>query len=134
MEKWEDWIFGGYRKRKDVRDIEKKIIDKNLKEIRKQCGKIVDLKKNIDLDAKKQLIKEEMEAEKKEEDKRIQKIKEANLKAMMLNKKLKKSGLICPHCNELTRNIRFIEGDLTRKSVFICKDCGRSFFNEKATK
>ena len=37
-------------------------------------------------------------------------------------------GITCPHCDQHSRDVRFIDSGADAKSYFICGRCGRSFF------
>jgi hypothetical protein len=50
-----------------------------------------------------------------------------NKRCEELRKELESSGLVCPHCHERTRNIRFYDKALRAQSYFVCQLCARSF-------
>jgi hypothetical protein len=44
-----------------------------------------------------------------------------------LRKRLESAGLVCPHCQELTKKVRYYDEAPGARSYFVCRLCARSF-------
>jgi hypothetical protein len=82
-------------------------------------------------DARKRLIKRLEERQTEEQAKRKTEEAESlirfNDRCHELERSLKATGLTCPFCHQLSKEIRFIDRSPAGISCFICRNCGRSF-------
>lgn len=56
-----------------------------------------------------------------------QAIKRLNKTARRFAAQILNRGMCCPHCHNVTQQIRFVEKDYPNSSFFVCKLCARSF-------
>ena len=57
-----------------------------------------------------------------------------NQKYEELNELLGSVGLVCPHCRERTKKIRYYDKSPDSRSYFVCQLCARSFRAEDIVK
>lgn len=68
------------------------------------------------------------------EQSRLERVADYNQGCEELKKLLDSDGLVCPHCHEQTKKIRYYDKSPESRSYFVCQLCARSFRAEDIVK